>query len=93
MQPHATARANGMQPRAACLQVVPAGTRRACFHAGMRYVSDKAHHAWLLEEASSSDDEYAQPAADKDKASDKSSDKVSEYTLAASRSIVLPADW
>ena len=62
--------------------MVPAGTRRACFHAGMSYVRDKvtltsaltltltlsltlsltltlplrkAHHAWLLEEASSSD--------------------------------------
>ena len=43
------------QAAAAQVEMVPAGTRRACFHAGMSYVRDKAHHAWLLEEASSSD--------------------------------------
>ena len=33
------------QAAAAQVEVVPAGTRRACFHAGMSYVRDKVHSA------------------------------------------------
>ena len=40
--------------------VLPAGSKRSSFKAGLAYVTDSAHRAWLLEEESESDEPYEQ---------------------------------
>lgn len=73
------------EARAAARQatVLPAGTRRSSFRAGMAYVRDTAHRTWLEEEESDSDEPFEQEekssdggssSADSESASDSEGD-------------------